>query len=74
MIFIIFAFLIVVRYLVRDRENERNARIEERATHQKWVETVYTENVKLTANVVVVLQETNALLRRLGSHLDMIEK
>lgn len=62
MVFIIIAFLVVIRYLVKARDTENNQ-------HQTWVETVYTENVKLTANVLVVLQETNALLRRLDEHL-----
>jgi type VI protein secretion system component VasK len=64
-VFIIIAFLTVIRYLVMDREKERDARINESAVHQEWVEKVYTENVKLTAQVLVVLQETNGLLKRL---------
>jgi heme/copper-type cytochrome/quinol oxidase subunit 2 len=68
-VFIILAFLLVIKYLVKDRDKERDARSIENNTHQQWVETVYTENVKLTANVLVVMQETNALLRRLDQHL-----
>lgn len=74
LVFVIIAFLIVIRYLVRDRDKEREARIAESERHQKWVETVFTENVKLTANVLVVLQETNALLQRIGAHMDNLEK
>lgn len=68
-VFIISAFLIVIRYLVRDRDKEREARITENTTHQSWVVTVYTESVKLTANVLVVLQETNTLLKRIEEQL-----
>ena len=64
-VFIIGAFLIVIKFLVRDRDKEREARIEESSGHQKWVETVYTENVRLTAQVLVALNETNTLLKRL---------
>jgi type VI protein secretion system component VasK len=73
-VFIISAFLIVIRYLVRDRDKERDARIAESERHQKWVETVFAEQVKLAANVLVVLQETNALLQRIGTHMDNLER
>jgi type VI protein secretion system component VasK len=73
-VFIILAFLTVIRYLVRDRDKERDARIAESERHQKWVETVFAEQVKLAANVLVVLGETNDLLRRIGAHMDMLEK
>jgi hypothetical protein len=69
-VFIIMAFLIVIRYLVKDRDKEREARITESTAHQAWVVTVYTENVKLTANVTVVLQETNALLKRIEDRMN----
>lgn len=68
-VFIITAFLIVIRYLVKDRDKEREARIAENTAHQAWVVTVYSENVKMTANVTVVLQETNILLRRIEEQL-----
>jgi ascorbate-specific PTS system EIIC-type component UlaA len=64
-IFIIVAFLIVIRYLVKDRDKERDARITENGKHQDWVVTVYTENVKMAANILVILQETNVLLARI---------
>lgn len=69
-VFIIAAFLIVIRYLVKDRDKEREARIAENTAHQAWVVTVYTENVKMTANVIVVLQETNVLLKRIEERFD----
>ena len=73
-LFVIVAFIIVIRYLVRDRDKERDARVQESIAHQKWVETVYTENVKLTAQVLVALVETNALLKKLAPILAGFER
>jgi hypothetical protein len=67
--FMIMGFIATIRYLVKMRDKEVEDRTAERTAHAKWVETVYTENVRLTAQVLVVLQETNSLLKRLEEHL-----
>lgn len=64
------AGLLAIRYLAKGREQESTDRVREREEHAKWVETVYTENVKLTAQVLVVLQETNILLKRIEATLN----
>lgn len=73
-VFIVIAFIAVIRYLVKDRDKERDARSKENEAHQKWVENTYGENVKLTAQVLVALQDNNTLLRKLEPLLTHLEK
>jgi len=43
--------------------------LKERVEHLEWMKTVYVENIKLTAQVLVALQENNRLLESLKSFL-----
>lgn len=73
LVLLLTAGLWAIRYLATSRESENLSALNERSSHAKWVETVYTENVKLTAQVLVVLQETNILLKRIEAYLAKAE-
>jgi uncharacterized protein YpmS len=60
---ILFTAALIIKYL-----------LQERSSHLEWMKTVYTENIKLTAQVLVALQENNALLRRLDEHLKEVDE
>lgn len=62
LVLILITAALIIRYL-----------LQERSSHLEWMKTVYTENIKLTSQVLVALQDNNALLRRLDLHLTKVE-
>ena len=74
LVFIIGAGIWIIRELRKDRSDLLTALGKQQETHGHFVTTVYTEGVKLTAQVLVALQDNNKLLDRLGKYLDRVEQ
>lgn len=66
LVIILTAGFLAIRYLIRAGETQQSQ-------HHTFFTTVFTESVKLTAQVAVILQDNNKLLERLDKHLDRTE-